>query len=621
MNQHRSTNQLQVWAPYAEKLSAYILQPDAVVSSGPELTPEQTAQIVEFSKISDGIWTADSPALEQSGTRYFLQIDEGLLVPDPRSRRQPFGIHGPSEIVHPDEFVWTDQDWRSEDASGKVFYELHIGTFTPEGTYRAAIKKLDYLVDLGVEVVELMPVNPMPGNRGWGYDGVSIMASFEPYGSPSDLAALVDAMHSRGLLACLDVVYNHFGPDGNYLGLFGPYLTDRYETPWGQAVNLDGPDSPQVRKYFIDNILQWARDYHFDVFRMDAVDQLKDNSERHLIAEISDKLAELGAQLGKRLTLSVESDANNVQMVTPTHEGGRGADMQWTDDVHHGIHVWLTGESNAYYAEYTGAGTLEKVLTNGFYHDGIWSNFSQQLRGAPVPPELDGHRFIVCDENHDQVGNRLVGDRPSATLPLSDLAISRALILLSPFTPMLFMGEEWATKNPFPFFTDHGEEIGSGILQGRMNEFAGWDFEALREASGGKLEMPDPQAKSTFVAAKLPWNELTEPEHQRFWEFVKALIRLRKSAPEILAGNRSKTKATIYSRSGIVQRGNISILFARDDGAEVALPATTQNTKQTGETVNSPQLLLAWGEPEILGDRAERKIRFQQAGVAIFAER
>lgn len=615
MNNQAEKDQFTVWAPNAKSVTAYILHPEAKCFAGPELTNTQITAKVALTKAADGIWTTADLALRTSGTRYFLQVDDGLLVPDPRSRRQPFGIHGPSEIVDPDEFIWTDQDWHSDDASGKVFYELHVGTFTPEGTYRAAIEKLDYLVDLGVEVVELMPVNPMPGTRGWGYDGVSIMASFEPYGTPSDLAALVDAMHSRNLYACLDVVYNHFGPDGNYLGLFGPYLTDRYETPWGQAVNLDGPYSAQVRKYFVDNILQWARDYHFDVFRMDAVDQLKDHSSYHLIAEISDKLAELGRQLGKRLTLSVESDANNVQMVMPIREGGRGADMQWVDDVHHGIHVWLTGEKNAYYSEYTDENTLAKVLTNGFYHDGMWSNFAKRMRGTPVPPQLNGHHFIVCDENHDQVGNRLVGDRPAATLPLSDLAISRALILLSPFTPMLFMGEEWATKNPFPFFTDHGAEIGAGILQGRMNEFADWDFAAIRAASGGKLEMPDPQAESTFNAAKLPWSELTEAKHQEFFKFVKALISLRKSLPDLLEGDRNNTHVTINSRDGVMQRGKITIVFARDDGAQVALPARAEEAHFTDDAPAGPEILLSWGQPEIIADG--KTICFKKAGVAV----
>ncbi|XCB30022.1 malto-oligosyltrehalose trehalohydrolase [Arcanobacterium hippocoleae] len=601
--------QFKVWAPNAEKVSAYVLKNGVKCKSGSELTASLTAQIINLKPAADGVWVTDAPALHTGGTKYFLQVDAGLLLPDPRSRRQPDGIHGPSEIVDFAEFLWTDQDWHAEKANGKVFYELHIGTFTPEGTFRSAIDKLDYLVELGVEVIEIMPLNPIPGNRGWGYDGVSIMATFEPYGSPADLAALIDAMHARGLYACLDVVYNHFGPDGNYLGFYGPYLTDRHHTPWGQAVNLDGPGSEHVRRYFIDNILQWARDFHFDVFRMDAVDQLKDDSEYHIIAEISDELARLGTELGKQFTLSTESDANNIQMVTPTNQGGRGADMQWADDVHHGLHVWLTGEKNAYYREYQHDGTLEKVFTNGFYHDGIWSSFNRKIRGAKVPDSIDGHCFIVCDENHDQVGNRLVGDRPAATLPLSDLAISRALILLSPFTPMLFMGEEWATKNPFPFFTDHGAEIGSQILQGRMNEFADWDFAKIREASGGVLEMPDPQALSTFTSAKLPWQELSRNENHEFFSFVKALISLRKSDPEIFNGDRANTSVSVNNRHGWMKRGNMAVVFARDDNTEFVLDfgCEDQNPKY--------EVLIQWGAAEL--DNHGKKIRFRRAGVAI----
>ncbi|MFC5370034.1 malto-oligosyltrehalose trehalohydrolase [Arcanobacterium bovis] len=576
-------SKIEIWAPHASKVDIKLHQSDEVIS---------------LVCGEDAVWRSeqDFPV----GTRYFVVFDGGLPVPDPRSRRQPLGIHGPTEIIDPAQFTWTDQNWVSRDVRGGVFYELHIGTFTPEGTFKAAIPKLDHLVELGIDVVEIMPVNPIPGKRGWGYDGVSIMATYEEYGSPQDFARLIDELHARGIHACLDVVYNHFGPDGNYLGFAGPYLTDKHHTPWGNAVNLDGDHCSHVRKYFLDNICQWARDFHIDVFRVDATDFLIDDSSYHFLAELSDTVHELGESIGKHLSVTFESDANNARTVTPTQSGGRGADMQWADDVHHGLHVWLTGESNAYYSEYTGAGTLAKVLRQGFYHDGIWTNFDKKIRGSAVPADLDGHSLIVFDENHDQVGNRLIGDRPSYSLSYADLAISRALILLSHFTPLLFMGEEWATKTPFPFFTDHGDEIGPHILDGRMNEFSTWDLNSVYGET--PPSMPAPQDEQTFQSAKLNWHDLDLPEHAHFFEFVQRLIQLRKSNASIASGDRSKTTLDIGARSGWMRRNDVLIAFARDDATDVVLPADVDET------------LASWDSVTTDGN----VVTFDVAGVAVF---
>ncbi|MBM7825486.1 maltooligosyltrehalose trehalohydrolase [Arcanobacterium pluranimalium] len=574
---------IEIWAPHASEVQI-------------KLHPNE--ELIALVRGEDDVWRSehDFPA----GTRYFVVFDGGLPVPDPRSRRQPLGVHGPTEIIDPGQFTWTDQNWVSRDVRGGVFYELHIGTFTPEGTFEAAISKLDHLVELGIDVVEIMPVNPIPGRRGWGYDGVSIMATYEEYGSPQDFAHLIDELHARGIHACLDVVYNHFGPDGNYLGFAGPYLTDKHHTPWGNAVNLDGDHCSHVRKYFLDNICQWARDFHIDVFRVDATDFLIDDSSYHFLAELSDTVHELGESMGKHLTVTFESDANNARTVTPTQNGGRGADMQWADDVHHALHVWLTGESNAYYSEYTATGTLPKVLRQGFYHDGIWTNFDKKIRGCAVPEDLNGHALIVFDENHDQVGNRLIGDRPSYSLNYADLAISRALILLSHFTPLLFMGEEWAAKTPFPFFTDHGDEIGPHILEGRMNEFSTWDLNSVYGENPPL--MPPPQEELTFRSAKLNWSDLELPEHARFFEFVQRLIQLRKSNASIASGDRSKTTLDIGARSGWMRRNDVILAFSRDGATDVVLPADVHETLATWDSVTTDSNV----------------VTFDVAGVAVF---
>ena len=585
--------QVQVWAPKLDELSV-VLSP-----SGERIPMERDEQ---------GVFTSQAELV--TGQRYFLSLPNGLNVPDPRSRRQPEGIHGPSEMIDPSSFEWHDQDWKGFKTRGKLHYELHIGTFTPEGTFRAAIDRLDYLVELGVEVVELMPINPIPGKRGWGYDCVSLMATYEEYGSPEDLVALVDAMHARGLAACLDVVYNHFGPDGNYVGLFADYLTDAHRTPWGDALNLDGEGSVHVRRFILDAITGWARDYHFDAFRMDAVDRLVDTTSPHILAEVTDALHTLGEELGHPISVVMESDANSVTMTEPTpHFGGEtgsfGADMQWVDDVHHALHVWLTEESNAYYSEYVDEAAVEKVMRQGYYHDGVWTNFDSKIRGTAVPDTLDGHRFVVFDENHDQVGNRLVGDRPSSKLSLGELALSRALILLSPYTPMLFMGEEWATRRPFPFFTDHDAQIGDGMVDARASEFANWNLEQIY---GEQIpQVPDPQALETFESAKLDWSETQQPEHQKFLAFVRELVKLRASVPSFASGDRTQSEfhLTDDRMSGWMRRGYAFVVFTQDrSGASVTVPG-----------FEGAKLLLSFEPVECDG----ASVTFSSAGVAVFA--
>ncbi|WP_461175790.1 malto-oligosyltrehalose trehalohydrolase [Trueperella pyogenes] len=572
---------LTVWSPHAQSVTA-------VLTSGEEIV---------LARGEDGMFTsAQLPA----GTRYYLRLDGGMDLPDPRSMCQPEGPHGPSEIVDPTAFVWSDHEWRGTDLAGQVFYELHVGTFTPEGTFAAAIERLDYLRDLGVDVVELMPIAPMPGERGWGYDGVSIYALHHPYGTPADLAALVDGIHARGMSACLDVVYNHFGPDGNYLAQFGPYFTDRHHTPWGAALNLDGEDAAHVRRYLIDNAKQWLRDYHFDALRLDAVPHLHDESDYHFLSELSDEVAALGAQLGRTLTLTAESDLNIPSMVIPTAQGGFGMDMQWADDVHHALHVWLTGEKNAYYVDYTHEGTMRQAFEHGFVRVGQQLQFAAAPRGQEIPEHVSGHRLMVFDENHDQVGNRLISDRPSLTLSPAKLAVSRALILLSHYTPMLFMGEEWATRRPFHYFTDHGPELGPLIKEGRQAEFASWDFESVYGDIA--VSMPNPQDVTTFLESKLDWHELDDASHRRMHDFVRSLIALRKSDPDIACADRSRTELRIDGKAGWMRRGQTFVVFSIADDERV-VPVPFEGTE-----------VLAWDSPI----RSADGVCFTGPGVAVY---
>ncbi|WP_297081506.1 malto-oligosyltrehalose trehalohydrolase [uncultured Demequina sp.] len=474
-----------VWAPTAGAVAVIVGAPD-----------EDRARI-ELAAGEDGWWTG--PDLPH-GTDYAFEIDGDGPWPDPRSAWQPYGVHGPSRVFEPGLHQWADGAWSGVDALGAVFYELHVGAFTPTGTLDAAIVQLADLKATGVDIVELMPVAPFPGRHGWGYDAVALYGVHEAYGGPAALQRFVDAAHRAGLGVCLDVVYNHLGPDGNYLGKFGPYFTDAHDTPWGWAVNLDQDDATGMRRFICDNALRWFEDFHVDCLRLDAVHELQDDSERHVLAQLSDETAALAERLGRPLSLVAESDLNDARMVTPTAEGGLGMTAQWNDDVHHALHAYLTGERHGYYVDFGSLAALDKVYREVFMHDGGYSTFRRKDWGAPVAPDVDRRRFVICASNHDQVGNRAIGDRPASTLSPGAQATSLAMILLSPFTPMLFMGEEYGETRPFMFFTDHDEPLGSAVSEGRMSEFGdhGWE-----ELYGGHVDVPDPQDRTTFLRSKL----------------------------------------------------------------------------------------------------------------------
>ena len=382
-----------------------------------ELVLPATDRRVPLERGEDGWWAPPAGQAELAhGDDYAFAVDGSDPRPDPRSAWQPAGVHGPSRAFDTGVHTWSDAGWRGRDVRDAVVYELHLGTFTPGGTLDSAVARLDHLVDLGVGMVELMPVAAFDGEHGWGYDGVDLYAVHEAYGGPAALQRFVDEAHARGLAVCLDVVYNHLGPSGNYLDTFGPYFTEAHETPWGRAVNLDGPGAPGVRRWICDNTLRWLRDFHLDALRLDAVHALVDDSSPHLLAQLADEVAELSAEVGRPLSLIAESDLNDAAMVTPTADGGLGMAAQWADDVHHAVHTFLTGERQGYYADFGSPEVLAKVLTRVFLHDGEYSAFRGEVWGAPVPAGTDARRFVVFDQDHDQVGNRALGDRPSARL-------------------------------------------------------------------------------------------------------------------------------------------------------------------------------------------------------------
>ena len=506
-----------VWAPAAQTVELYLPGQDRLVGMIP---------------VPGGWWTA--PFDLEPGTDYAFRVDGSPNRPDPRSALQPDGVHGPSRTVDPDTWRWTDQNWAGKDLRGSVIYELHVGTFTPEGTLDAAVSRLGHLVDLGVDIVELMPLAAFPGKAGWGYDGVGLWAIHEAYGGPDALARFVDAAHNAGIGVCLDVVYNHLGPSGNYLSVFGPYFTPAHHTPWGEAVNYDHDGSQQVRAFVIDSALRWMRDFHIDALRLDAIHEIKDDAaaaatpQRHVLAELSDAVAALSIELGRPLSLVAEADLNDVGVITPTSEEppakvpSLGMTAQWADDVHHALHVRLTGEDQGYYGDFAEVGAWAKAYGRAFLHNGTWSTFRERNWGAPVPEDTDPRRFVVFGSDHDQVGNRAVGDRPSVILDDAALAATAALVLLSPYTPMLFMGEEWGTRTPFQFFTDHEEDdLARSVSEGRVREFAGFGWDAD--------EIPDPQAAATVEASRLRWSELDEAEHARVLAWYQALTTLRRN--------------------------------------------------------------------------------------------
>ncbi|HEU4950077.1 MAG TPA: malto-oligosyltrehalose trehalohydrolase [Candidatus Deferrimicrobiaceae bacterium] len=491
----------------------------------------------------------------KAGARYLYRLDGGKDLPDPASRFQPEGVHGPSMVIDPDAFSWTDLEWRGIPLSSYILYELHVGTYTPEGTLDAIIPRLDSLAELGITALELMPVSQFPGKRNWGYDGVYPFAVQESYGGPDGLKRLVDACHRRGLAVVLDVVYSHLGPEGNYLSGFGPYFNDRYHTPWGAAVNFDGPHSDEVRRYFLENALRWLQEFHVDALRLDAIHGIMDFSASPFLSELAGAVRDLRKEEGRMMYLIAESDLNDARIVTPRDEGGYGLDAQWSDDFHHALHTLLTGEREGYYEDFGGIGHLGRAFTDGFVYSGQYSAYRKRRHGNPSR-HLPAGKFVVFAQNHDQVGNRLRGARLARLVGFESLKLAAGVVLLSPFLPLLFMGEEYGEVAPFLYFVHHGDEgLIEAVRKGRKEEFA--DF-------GWMGEIPDPQDENTFLRSR-PDPALRESgNHVRLLAFHRELIRIRKTDPVLSRTDREGMEVSSFEKE------NALVVLRRNGPAQAA---------------------------------------------------
>ncbi len=496
-----------VWAPAASSVSLVIVDDEKTL-------PMESEERGYFSTFVPGL---------KPGRRYRYLLDDDRLRPDPVSRFQPEGVHGPSEVVDPLAFKWEDRNWEGIPLDEMILYEIHTGTFTREGTFEAIIPFLDYFRrDLGITAIELMPAGQFPGRRNWGYDGTYLYAPQDSYGGPTGLKLLINACHRKGIAVILDVVYNHLGPEGNYLGDYGPYVTDRCKTPWGPAINFDGPESDEVRRFIIDNALYWVTEYHMDGLRVDAVHGIFDFSPRHILHELREALRRQEKKLGRTTVVMAESDLNDVRVITPASEGGYGLDAQWNDDFHHCLHTLLTGERSGYYQDFGSFRQLAQALQEGFVYDGQYSPYRRRRHGSSskhLPPS----KFVVFSQNHDQVGNRRKGDRLSRLVSFEALKLAAGIVLLSPNIPLLFMGEEYGEEAPFEYFTSYSDPaLIDAVRRGRREEFA------VLGPDEGDEEIPDPQDQTAFSRSKIRLDLRKNDKHGILFELYKTLIRLRK---------------------------------------------------------------------------------------------
>jgi maltooligosyltrehalose trehalohydrolase len=513
-----------VWAPYARRVEVRILSP------GDRFVPLKKEERGYYHALLDDV---------HPGSLYTYRLDGSKERPDPASRYQPEGVHGPSQIVDP-RYPWRDGPWHGLPLREYILYELHVGTFSPEGTFDGAIPYLDALKDLGVTVLELMPVAQFPGSRNWGYDGVFPFAVQNSYGGPEGLKRLIDACHQTGLGVVMDVVYNHLGPEGNVLWDYGPYFTDRYKTPWSSAVNFDGPHSDEVRSFFIENALYWIRDFRIDALRIDAVHAIFDFSARHFLEELAVATREEAERGNRRIHLIAESALNDTRLIRSRELGGFGLDAQWNDDFHHALHALLTGERSGYYRDFGRLEHLAKAFCEGFVYSGQYSAFRMRRHGNSSR-DIPAQRFVVFTQNHDQVGNRMKGERLSSVLSFEEAKLAAGLLLLNPFIPLLFMGEEYGEKAPFPYFISHRDpDLIEAVREGRRKEFAAFRW-------GG--EPPDPQDEKIFQSAKLERGLSRTGRHRTLLGLYKRLIRLRKSLPPLRSPSKQGTEVVSLDKS------------------------------------------------------------------------
>ena len=537
-------HEFKLWAPRPKRISVQVVcqsRTEVYEMTGPD---------------ERGFWRVSVEDAGPGDDYGFLLDDEKQPWPDPRSQWQPNGVHGLSRIYDQKAFHWRDQFWQGPPLTGAVIYEMHIGTFTREGTFDSAITKLHELAALGVTHLEIMPVAAFPGDRGWGYDGVALFAVTENYGGPEALKRFVDACHATGLAVLLDVVYNHFGPVGNYTGKYAPYVTDRHITPWGDAMNFEEAGSDEVRRFFCDNALMWMRDFHFDGLRLDAVHEFMDRSALHFMEQLSAEVDVASATLGRRLVLIAESDLNDPRIVTPREAGGYGMDAQWSDDFHHALFTILYHEEGGkgYYDDFGTLDKLAKSLTNIFVYDGVYSKYRKRRHGRPVAG-LSAHHFIGFIQNHDQVGNRATGDRLEQFIGMAKAKVAAGIVLTAPFTPMIFQGEEFAASTPFQYFADHeDEEMAKLVSAGRKKEFAafGWDHDSI----------PDPEKIETFQRSKLNWDEAHEGNHAEMLDWFTKLIHIRRASPSLNDGDTTHNQIHFDPEKSwlVMDRGRVQIL-------------------------------------------------------------
>jgi maltooligosyltrehalose trehalohydrolase len=545
--------QFSVWAPDADKVGLSLQE-----------------RTVPMKRQPSGWWHIEVDGLPAE-TDYAFVVDGSQPLPDPRSPWQPNGVHGPSRTVDHTAFAWQHDAWRPASLAEAVIYELHIGTFTPQGTFEAAIEKLDYLTGLGITHVEVMPVAEFSGERGWGYDGVDLYAPHHSYGRPDALKRLVDACHARGLAVLLDVVYNHLGPAGNYLERFGPYFTERYHTPWGKAINYDQAGSDEVRCFVVDNALMWLRDYRFDGLRLDAVHAILDQSAVHILEQMAAETRRLSAQTGRDYVLIAESDLNDPRLVRSVDLGGYGLDAAWSDDFHHALHALLTGERAGYYADFGTIEGLARAIRDVYVYDGRYSDYRRRSHGRPVG-ELPADRFVVAAQNHDQVGNRAKGERLEHLAGERRARIAAAVLLTAPSVPLVFQGQEWAASSPFQYFTAHEDpDLARAVSEGRKREFAAFGWQPG--------DVPDPQALETFERSRLDWDEVDREPHAAMLDWYRDLIELRDSVADLTNTDLRYVDVTFSGDEGWlkVRRGDVLLIVNLSDGRrsfEVASSST-----------------------------------------------
>lgn len=531
-----------VWAPQRQAVELILESP------GPR-------QAIPMLRDDRGYWRATVPGVGDSA-RYRFRLDNEIERPDPASRFQPDGVHNASQVTDHSSYLWHDSGWRGRALRDTIQYELHVGTFTPEGTFEAIIPHLRDLVDLGINAIELMPVAQFPGPRNWGYDGVYLYGVQNSYGGPVGLKRLVDAAHQSGLAVIMDVVYNHLGPEGNYLHDFGPYFTQKYKSPWGWAINFDGPESDDVRNFFIENALMWFRDYHIDALRLDAIHGIFDFSARPFLQVLAERVDAYAAETNRRCDLIAESDLNDTRVIRPRDDGGFGIPAQWSDDFHHALHTLLTGESTGYYADFGAVEDFATALRDGFVYGGRYSRHRRRSHGNSST-DRPAEQFVIFAQNHDQIGNRLKGDRLTTLVSFEALKLAAGAVLLSPYIPMLFMGEEYGEEAPFQYFVSHGDpNLVDAVRKGRKEEF---------ESFGWAEEPPDPQSETTFQQCKLRWSARSQGRHKTLLDFYRTLIYLRRTIPALAIPTREGLEVSRDPESRVVS------CLRRSDGSDALI--------------------------------------------------